>query len=37
MECFIPELKIRALGSGTSRRSAEQDAAKRAYQLAINA
>jgi ribonuclease-3 len=37
VECFIPELKIRASGSGTSRRSAEQDAAKQAYQLAINA
>ena len=37
VECFIPELKIRASGSGTSRRSAEQDAAKRAYQLASNA
>jgi len=34
VECFIPELKIRALGSGASRRSAEQDAAKQAYRLA---
>ena len=37
VECLIPELKIRALGSGTSRRSAEQDAAKQAYQLAVDA
>ena len=37
VECCIPELKIRALGSGTNRRSAEQDAARQAYQLAINA
>lgn len=37
VECFIPELKIRALGSGTSRRSAEQNAAKQAYQLAVSA
>lgn len=37
VECFIPELKIRASGSGTNRRSAEQDAARQAYQLASNA
>jgi ribonuclease-3 len=37
MECLIPELEIRTLGSGTNRRSAEQDAARQAYQLAINA
>lgn len=34
VECLIPELKIRASGSGTNRRSAEQDAARQAYQLA---
>jgi len=37
VECFIPELKIRAFGSGTSRRSAEQDAARQAYRLAAAA
>ena len=37
VECFIPELKIRASGSGSNRRSAEQDAARQAYQLASNA
>lgn len=37
VECFIPELKIRASGSGTNRRSAEQDAARQAYQLASSA
>ncbi len=37
VECFIPELKIRASGSGTNRRSAEQDAARQAYQLTRNA
>ena len=34
VECVIPELDIRSLGEGTSRRSAEQDAARRAYELA---
>ena len=34
VECVIPELDIRTLGEGTSRRSAEQDAAHRAYELA---
>jgi len=37
VECLIPELKIRVLGSGSSRRSAEQDAAKQAYRLAASA
>jgi len=37
VECLIPELKIRASGSGTNRRSAEQDAARQAYQLASSA
>lgn len=32
VECLIPELNIRALGEGGSRRNAEQDAAKNAYQ-----
>jgi len=34
VECVIPELKIRSLGEGTSRRSAEQEAAREAYELA---
>ena len=34
VECAIPELGIRSLGEGTSRRSAEQEAARRAYELA---
>jgi len=33
VECVIPELNIRTLGEGTSRRSAEQVAAHRAYEL----
>ena len=33
VECVIPELKIRTEGEGTSRRSAEQVAAHRAYEL----
>jgi ribonuclease-3 len=37
VECLIPELEIRTSGSGNNRRSAEQDAARQAYQLAINA
>ena len=34
VECVIPELKIRSLGAGTSRRGAEQEAARHAYELA---
>lgn len=34
IECLIPELGISAMGSGTSRRAAEQEAAKRAFELA---
>ena len=34
VECLVPELSIRSLGAGTSRRSAEQDAARQAYELA---
>lgn len=34
VECLIPELGIAAIGRGTSRRSAEQEAAKRAYEQA---
>ena len=33
VECVIPELDIRTSGSGPSRRSAEQSAARLAYQL----
>lgn len=33
VECRIPDLDIRALGRGTSRRAAEQEAALQAYQL----
>jgi len=33
VECAIPELGIRSEGEGASRRSAEQDAARRAYEL----
>jgi ribonuclease-3 len=33
VECVIPELDIRAQGEGPSRRSAEQAAARRAYEL----
>jgi ribonuclease III len=36
VECVIPELDIRSLGAGNSRRSAEQDAARRAYELATD-
>lgn len=35
VECLIPELGIRSLGEGSSRRSAEQNAARLAYELAI--
>lgn len=34
VECLIPELNIRCLGEGASRRSAEQSAAKLAYESA---
>ena len=37
VECVIPELHIRSLGAGTSRRSAEQEAARHAYELATRA
>jgi ribonuclease III len=33
VECAIPELEIRSVGEGTSRRSAEQCAARRAYAM----
>jgi len=33
VECHIPDLDIRAIGGGASRRVAEQEAASRAYQL----
>ncbi|HEX9180475.1 MAG TPA: ribonuclease III [Burkholderiales bacterium] len=34
VECLIPELKIRAVGEGASRRAAEQEAARHAYEIA---
>jgi ribonuclease-3 len=34
VECAIPELSIRTLGDGPSRRAAEQSAARAAYDLA---
>jgi len=34
VECAIPGLGIRSVGEGTSRRSAEQEAARHAYELA---
>jgi ribonuclease-3 len=34
VECAIPELGIRSLGEGSSRRGAEQEAARQAYELA---
>jgi len=37
VECAIPELGIRSLGEGASRRSAEQEAAREAYELATRA
>jgi ribonuclease-3 len=37
VECVIPELGIRSLGEGASRRGAEQDAARQAYELATRA
>ena len=33
VECVIPELQIRSVGEGSSRRSAEQNAARQAYEL----
>lgn len=35
VECVIAELNIRCVGEGSSRRSAEQEAARQAYELAI--
>jgi ribonuclease-3 len=35
VECVISDLGIRSLGEGSSRRSAEQSAARRAYELAV--
>lgn len=35
VECVIPDLNIRSLGEGSSRRNAEQNAARQAYELAI--
>jgi len=35
VECVVAELNIRSLGAGTSRRSAEQEAARHAYELAL--
>ncbi len=32
VECLVPKLNIRIVGEGASRRSAEQDAAKQAYE-----
>jgi len=37
VECAVPELGIRSLGEGASRRSAEQEAARQAYALATRA
>jgi len=37
VECAIPELDIRSLGEGANRRSAEQEAARQAYELANRA
>ena len=37
VECLIPELDIRTLGEGPSRRAAEQSAARAAYDLAQQA
>lgn len=34
VECVIPDLNIRSLGEGANRRSAEQNAAHQAYELA---
>lgn len=35
VECLVSEMQIRTVGEGASRRSAEQDAANRAYETAI--
>ncbi len=35
VECLVPELDIRSFGEGSSRRAAEQSAAKAAYELAL--
>jgi ribonuclease-3 len=37
VECVIPELGIRSRGEGASRRGAEQEAARQAYELATRA
>jgi ribonuclease-3 len=37
VECVIPELGIRSQGAGANRRSAEQEAARQAYDLAVRA
>jgi ribonuclease III len=37
VECLVAELGIRSTGAGTSRRSAEQEAARQAYELALRA
>lgn len=37
VECLIPDLGVRSQGEGTSRRSAEQEAARQAYELALRA
>ena len=34
VECLVPELDIRATGEGASRRAAEQEAARNAYEIA---
>lgn len=36
VECAIPKFNIRTIGEGTSRRRAEQEAAKQAYELIIS-
>ena len=37
VECVVPGLGIRSQGEGSSRRSAEQEAARQAYELATRA
>ena len=37
VECVVPALGIRSLGEGANRRSAEQEAARQAYELATRA
>jgi len=32
VECIVPKFGLRTVGEGTSRRNAEQEAAKRAYE-----